>query len=108
MATKEGLRFSDLSDRQWDYAAPILMDRLEGMSIADGFITNWQQDAAPGEQWHFEVMVVGDDRQQHALGLTIPHYSKEDLAPIIEAQVKAREAIKKLEQEGESAQSDAK
>ena len=93
LSTKEGLRFSDLSDKQWDYIAPIIMDRLGGASIADGYITNWQQlpdDGAEPDPWRFEIMAIGDDQQRHPLDVSISHMTKEQLASQIEARKQAR------------------
>lgn len=94
IATKVGLRFSDLSDKQWDYVAPVIMDRLGGVSITDGFITNCQQPQDETEQpdpWRFEVVVIGDDQQEHPFAVSISHLTKEELAPRIEARKHARE-----------------
>jgi hypothetical protein len=105
ISTKEGLRFSDLSDKQWDYLSPVIMDRLGGISIADGFITNWQQesaDEAPSDFWHFEIMVIGEDRQEHSFALTIRHASKEALAGQIAARKKPREAAKEKQPESQA------
>ncbi len=93
LSTREGLWFSNLSDKQWDYIAPVLTDRFAGMSIADGYITHWpkgEEGDGPPDPGDFEIMVIGEDKQEHAFQLTIFHPDKEYLAPQMEERKRER------------------